>query len=78
MRKLLIASLALGGICAAAPVVAGPVIVTQPSVDRAAQPPQATQEVHWRGGRGWHHGWGRGHHYGWRHRHWGWRHRHWG
>ena len=76
MNKLLVGSIALAGVFVAAPVIAGPVIVTQPSVDRAAQAPSQVQDVHWRG-RGWHRGWGhrhygwaRGNHYGWRHRHW--------
>jgi len=80
MRKTLLAALALGATIFVVPAVAGPIVVTQPSVERAAQGPQnpqGLQDVHWRG-RGWHRGWrhhDRGWHRGWRNRHAGWGHR---
>jgi hypothetical protein len=67
MKKLIVATLLVAGVVSALPAVAGPIIVTQPSVERAAQPPATLQDAGWR--RGWHR------HHGWRHRHW--RHRHW-
>lgn len=75
MRKTVLAALAVGALGLAVPAVAGPIVVTQPSVERAAQGqqnPLGLQDVHWRG-RGWHRGWrhhDRGWHRGWRHRHW--------
>ena len=68
MKRFIVAALALAGATYALPAAAGPIVVTQPSVERAAQPPATVQDAGWR--RGWHR------HYGWRHR--GWRHhRHW-
>jgi hypothetical protein len=71
MKRTILAALAVGALGLAVPAVAGPIVVTQPSLERAAQGrqnPLGLQDVHWRG-RGWRHhdrGWRRG----WRHRHW--------